>query len=548
MNVATEFSLPKSTHFGLLRGIYNLIKPNYTIITQLGLGDALAKEADRFCDIGVVPFLATSIRAYDDSQSSSSLVITSDIIQFAISILKLHQDDGEHRFSARLAEKFNDDGVLYEPLIGLQRSLALQSKPLSFSTLMPSLILLSKLSLRSSLFTAPIPLLQESILPSLVDDDDNIRDCFVARKILAYLGLEYERFCANLTTSKNVRNTSHHLALACRIVPILFESIAPRSSSASSSGSTSLVANQYRSNHTTPVALDRRERDALQRTAILYVLRICGNIMDKLECGEEKTQEQLVSLVRIVAAKGLFSINPTASFFQLFGDHDTQLLEALYWLQLISSRLQTHSSATLVRNLFAKVPPLSPFLSVLNPYSLFADFLDFLQHDHTILIDFMLSSESEKFLRYLLGFVKICLADWNRAFFTLYNLKRKKSFTAKRDSKSLSSQEIDLLLEHLLAKVSLNPDDEDDAEEAESNTKGSYDDINEEPSPSKLDVILKSNADEETEFDATISTLIRLRVHLEHAIEKNLLSYNVQPLMSRLIEIEGNYERQGEEE
>lgn len=540
LNLATSAQVPNATQFAIHKCLYAISRPSYSLWAEIASDNALELEAEHFCEKGVVPFILSTLANTSTLSSTASILSTSSVLQLANSILKLQLDDAEHRFAARLTSNFSPGSPLYEHLASFQRALSLQASPSSFGALMPPVLSLIKLSIRSPYFETPIPLLQEIILPSILDDDDNIRDPFVARKMLALLSLEQE-------ATSHPRSRVEYLTLSCRLIPVIFHSIAPRAKLSNSNPSRqSLVATRYSSPNACPVA-DQRDLEALQRTAVVFTLKVCGTLMESLEYDDEAELEHLVSLGRIVSAKGLFSLNPTASFFHLFGDHDPQLLEALYWLQLILSRMQTHSSSKLVRELFSKIPPLAPFLSVLNPYSLFAEFLSFLHHDHSVLIDFMLSSESEKFLRYLLGFVKICLADWNRAFFTLYNLKRKKSSQDGATSKALSSQEVDDLLERLLAKVSLDADDDDGEEDDEESED--VDEIDEEDGEgAHIDSMLLSSADYETEFDATISTLIRLRVHLEHAVQKDLLTYNVQPLMTRLLEIETKYERQGEEE
>lgn len=539
LNLPATALVPRATQFAIYKCIYAITRPSYALWTEISSNNALEREAERFCDEGVVPFILSTLANTSLLSSGTSLISISSMLQLAVSIMKLQVDDAEHPFAVRLAFNFSPGSVLYDHFTSFQRALALQATPSSFAALMPPVLSLIKLSIRSPYFETPIPLLNEVILPSILDDDDNIRDPFVTRKIIALLSLEQE--------AKHARSRVEYLNLSCRLIPVIFQSIAPRAKLTNSNPSkSSLVAAGYRSTNSSPVS-DQRDLEALQRTLIVFTLKACGTLMESLEYEDEAELEHLVSLGRIVSAKGLFSLNPTASFFQLFGDHDTQLLEALYWLQLILSRMQTHTSSKLVRELFSKIPPLAPFLSVLNSYSLFSEFLSFLHHDHSVLIDFMLSTESEKFLRYLLGFVKICLADWNRAFFTLYNLKRKKSSDDGDASKAVSSQEVDELLERLLAKVSLHTEDED-GEDDVGNSESEDEEEDDDSEGADVDRMLLSNTDYETEFDATISTLIRLRVHLEHAVQKDLLTYNVQPLMTRLLEIETKYERQGEEE
>lgn len=547
MNLSSAIVLPKATLFSICRCLGFVVRPQYTLATSMVPRNAIELAAINFCDDFLIPFIQATLQRATSPSSSNTLISISGVLQLLLSSFKLLQDDENQPLLAlRLARSFSPGAPLNEPFVAFQRALVHQSDPNYFSTLMPMAISLVKHSIRSPFFECSISLPQDIILPSMIDEDDSIRDLFVCRKILSCLGLEHDQNGLKTTNQSCPRSKANYLSLACRVIPIVFESIAPRSKLSNEIPAPSLVSPSYRTSES-PNHSNQRDLEALQRTVVVYTLKVSGSILDTLAVEEEKALEGLISLTRIVAAKGLFSLNPTSSFFHIFGDHDPQLLEALYWLQMILSRIQTHSSSPLVRELFAKIPPLAPFSSVLNPYTLFSDFLSFLQHDHSVLIDFMLSSESEKFLRYLLGFVKICLADWNQAFFTLYNLKRKKPQGQEGGSKALSSQDVDDLLERLLTKMSLEPTTEE-GEEEDSEIEDDEEDDYSDPETGGIDSMLQSNADYETEFDATISTLIRLRVHLEHAVEKKLLTYNVQPLMSRLLEIETKYERQGEEE
>lgn len=549
------------------------MRPNYTSIAKRLHMPQMKDAGDNFFAQTLVPTLTAILTPSSAEFLSTWTFISSNMLQVLLSLLKSEDtDDCEaetgNSLQNALFELFRPGESLAHLYSEFRRLVVHIANEATFSSLAPLIIALSKQSIRRQTFSSleiPSSSILAIFLISNDDEEDKIRDFYVSRKLFTHLHRKLDIETWEKATGDEIRSEeseisiAEHFSFAGRAISLLFTSISATKGLLNISEPNSkapLISRGYKqdiSNSGEEIWKEPGENDALRRAVVLYTLHICGKAascqfenIDSAKALQEMATRAIVSLARILAGKGLFAINPTPLFFELFGDHDLHLLESLYWLQLLLCSFQPgNSTKNLISSeLVSKVPQLTPFLSVLNPYTLFVAFISFLKHDHSALLDFMLSTESEKFLRYILDFTKICLSDWNRTFFTLYSIKTK-NLVEKSDEEPISSKEVDDLLERLLQKQmeelalegeKLNTMEEDEEIDTE-----------EEEADEHIESLLENNAKFENEFDATISTLIRFRIHLENAFQHNLLAYNVNPLLSRLREIETNYEKQGEE-
>jgi hypothetical protein len=549
-----DFSLPNATHFAVCHTIYLLLRSFQP--TTMNMGDVNMVWSHE-----LLLHLMLAVFTLDISNLPYKAVFgVSNILNIMLKLLKDAFEEPKLKVcAAELFCRFLQEGApLFVPFRSFLDSLLSCNKPSSFQLLAPLLFDMAKKSSKIPYLlsiTIPTPV----FLPALIEEipTEHIRDPFTARKVISLLKLDFEN---SLSSGKFGGNFQKFFVCASRAVPLLFVPISMRSSGNARYTSIRLISRQYKEESSQEKEkVVGPEMDALRRSLILYTLTICGSLLSTTNEAHPSVSSQMLLLAQTLAGRGLFSVNPTTSFFRLFGDHDQHLVQALYWLQVLLTCGHRHfyphqrshstdmpSSSGLLALLKAKIPQLPFFLNVLNPYSLFVAFLDFLKYDHSIMMDFMLSSETEWFLRYLLDFVKFCLADWNRTFVALYSLKRKQTANKSKE-KTLLSEDVDALLEMLLQKQMNELSLDIDSESAIRASSSMDDDITNKSSTSisteALDTLLQTSSEEQNEFDAVISTLIRLLFHLENAAKRGLIGYNVEPLLLRLRELEALYEK-----
>jgi hypothetical protein len=452
-----------------------------------------------------------------------------------------------------------------------------------FKMLVPLMLDLAKHSKRISSNSA-LSIPDSLLIPSLLQEEPNeqIRDLLVARKVFGVLKMEFLKFQGNFIFE--TENSARFLVAAQRVLTLLYSPKPISTSIQTDLIVPKLLSKRYKKEEEEEQIPE--ELEALQRSVLIYTLNVVGSVLTSTITPHQAVISQALLLTRSMVGRGLFSANQTSSFLNLVGQHDAHLLEGLYWAQKLllcgfhylhpssqitststinnssssSSYSPYHSSTTTANNyngdymdgveqqktligqLCDKVPQLPLFLSVLNPYTLFVAFLDFLKYDHSIMLDFMLSSESEWFLKYLLDFVKFCLADWNRTFIALYNLKSK-VIDSNQQGKRSTDEEVDSLLDYLLQKqmkeMQLDPTQSQSDNDNDSHSESSQDPI----LSSATDAMLANNSANQTTFDAVISCLIRLLFHLETASQHHLIGYNIEPLLARLREMECQYEK-----
>lgn len=411
-----------------------------------------------------------------------------------------------------------------------------------FERLTEPILVLSKRSMKSSkICGAPPILLPRCCLKDFLvatEDAEQLRSISVARKLIELLRTEYQ-----------VSGTFFDELLSCiiRIIPIIFPNMNSQHVKVESS-TNALVKRSYRQeeenleNDNADPFTGTDQRLVLQRNVVLNILIIGGTLVSSTERVSEAISSVVVLLTRTLATRGLFHVNPLVPFLHLLSEQDDHLVQGLYWLQTIL--MANHHGSPLLDVLKEKSPPFANILRIMNPFSLFASFLHSIHYDHSILMDFLLSGETEAFLRYLLDFVKFCLMDWNRTFIVLYDIKIKKSTPAELVDAAGFQDDVDALLEMLLERQMQELNISSTPSNSHMTTSASPPTV----SSSAIDSLLQSSVEAENAFDATITALIRLLFHLENATEHQLFAYNLEPLILRLQQVESLYEKLQEDE
>ena len=584
--LALDFSLPKCLHYCVCHTLDLLLSVPFSTLRLQSDQQPLLVTWNTFFIPALQSFFSTSLSALSSSNPTNHVLPLSNILCILATSLQRHIKgrDLDLETSTLICAWLTEGGPLYYSFISLVVSLSEIEDLYSFQTLAPVCITIAKRCLSFS--PSASPRISECVLLRLLldgDDEDHIRDLSIARKLYSLLKREFE---LSATSGNFAKISPKFLSCIQRVIPVLFSYGPLPSHSNTHASSKSLVSSSYMAEEKELAGEgdDEAELRALQRSVVLYGLSVCGRVLTSDVDPETSIASQMMMLARTMAGRGIFSVNPTPLFFELFGDHDENLMEALYWLQIMLAahypphHQQQQKSHELLKLLRSKVSQLEPLLGVLNPHYLFVSFLTFINYDHSLLMDFMLSSESTWVLMYLLDYVKICISDWDRTFVTLYNLKKKKmkhhdtrtrTKTQRGDEAQtdaspthpvkLLPEDVDSLLEVLLSKqieeLRLEQEQKGSGDHgqnlrSDNLTSSIANDVqpltnhSHQLSAESIDCLLRTATESENEFDAVISTLIRLLFHLESAQEHGLIGYNVEPLLMRLRELESKYEKQ----
>jgi len=134
----------------------------------------------------------------------------------------------------------------------------------------------------------------------------------------------------------------------------------------------------------------------------------------------------------------------------------------------------------------------------LHPHVLFNQFLHSLSYDHSVLLDFLISNETD-FLGYLLQYLKYTTNHWEE-----FN-----EVVARLDNNIQKDEHEELVA--TFATIDIQGQ-------------------------------TKLEAKKDSEMDVIMSVLIRLRFSIEKLVVKNLFPYNITPLLKKLKDMEHLYE------
>lgn len=213
------------------------------------------------------------------------------------------------------------------------------------------------------------------------------------------------------------------------------------------------------------------------------------------------------------------------TLLEIFIEQDDQLIDLLYLLQIIHQHF--FKGEYILFNYFETFNKefLSYLNSLINPHIIFYYFLKKIHFDYSVLLDFLVSNETD-FLLYFLTYLKICNTSFHQMVSSLQSIESQID-----DERVLHFQEtIDKNLHLALEKLNsleLNSDSE-----SSFNLIEGYDFIEED----------EEIEDYSTPLEKVMTVIIQLRIRLTNADKKKLLPYNSAPLLKHLNNLESLYE------
>jgi hypothetical protein len=303
-----------------------------------------------------------------------------------------------------------------------------------------------------------------------------------------------------------------------------------------------------------PPSFSKESPAIVQRLFLLAVLKLVLRLLEFITTATNNDESVLKVWGLLSELAGVYNevmkrqqAAVTQSLFVLFQEQDDALIEVLFLLFKLYTNLTRVSQVS--SNVTASLTPfLSTFASVLHPHLLFTHFLASISYDYSVLLDFLISNETQ-FLPYFLFYLKYCVANWQEFV----------SIVTQQDSKrDLSPQTTRLSSHHSRPQFEFreltnkSKEDRDIASYFQSRLTLSEGD--EVPSPiistqtttNSLVFNYTNESEEESgeiaALDRVVGVLIRLKLAIERLVKKNLFPYNVRPLLRRLQEIEEEYE------
>jgi len=188
------------------------------------------------------------------------------------------------------------------------------------------------------------------------------------------------------------------------------------------------------------------------------------------------------------------------TFFLLYQDQDDELISMMSKLLNIYEAFQMEKINPHYLNQPSLLLVTSKILPSVHPHLIFHRFVRVLGYDHSVLLDFLISTET-CFLEYFTNYLKFVTLNFEMFVELLEGLEENQMNE----------------LEYELRGFQMETETE-------------------------METILKK----ETELDIVMSTLIRLKLSIERLVEKNLFPYNIQPLLLKIQKLEQFYEQDNE--
>lgn len=248
---------------------------------------------------------------------------------------------------------------------------------------------------------------------------------------------------------------------------------------------------------------------------------VCGNCLTHTDC---KNNCNLLSKRSIRKAIILLIIYIVSSKHRgIFLDLSTSLLEQLCRVIGQNDKILTYfleDDSHLVQLLLYSLDCFEYEKKIieashLNPYSLFAFLLKGTEYDHTVILDLLMSPETD-FLTYFVRILKLIIKDKNKFTLSVGNLGKKHFKSALQNLKSYHSSDED---DSVLLS---SPDLSDDC-------KPCLEEIKEFKVAQNVQSIGFNN-----QLDQIFSCLIRLRLSIERLCNKQLFPYDAKPLINLL--------------
>jgi hypothetical protein len=252
---------------------------------------------------------------------------------------------------------------------------------------------------------------------------------------------------------------------------------------------------------------------ATRRLFILLVLDITKNLLSNMTSSEHVTLLSKVGNSTVSLLKNFVPKELIATFFELFQEQDDDLMTGLW--HLLSVHMQWNLSATrgvIGANLpRALVEAISGLLSTLNPHVMFHELLTVVDFDHNVLLDFLVSNETD-FLLYLLQYLKYVSTDWQGFKTVLAQFDSNEAEQYLEDAKNSDmSEESKRELEEMLSMSKLK--------------------INHE------------HTNMQVEVKHVIDVLHKLGVAINRLVAKDLFPYNISPLLKWISTAEQLFEQ-----
>lgn len=207
-----------------------------------------------------------------------------------------------------------------------------------------------------------------------------------------------------------------------------------------------------------------------------------------------------------------------------FIEQDDQLIDLLHFLQIIHQHFNKRLSIfTYFESYFPEF--LSYINTLMDPHIIFYNFLKKIHFDYSVLLDFLVSNETN-FLLYFLTYLKICNASFNQMVSSLQMAESQDHKERAIQLKEVAEKNLQYALKKLNS-LEINSDSESSI-----NLLEGYDSMEE----------YDEFEDHEDPFEKVMTVIIQLRIRLTNADKKKLLPYNSAPLLKHLINLESQYE------
>ncbi|PIK46372.1 hypothetical protein BSL78_16767 [Apostichopus japonicus] len=241
---------------------------------------------------------------------------------------------------------------------------------------------------------------------------------------------------------------------------------------------------------------------------------------------------------------------------QLFADEDEMMVSVLFIaLKTYNQIIKTFSFPDI-----ATVPAWCELKHLLCPHLLFWNYLKLLDFDHSVLLDFLISSETN-FLQYLTAYLHLMKCEWDKCcdvFMISSNSmheitehvsevdyeepevppKRIKKIANPPSNSDVTS------CNYSEGDVTLNPAVNEPADSI--NSFGCHKEPNSRKDIETRNDGIKTDCEKveiNSGLDQVLSVLIRLRMSLERLQKRNMFPYSISPLIRSLLELEALYEQ-----
>jgi hypothetical protein len=174
------------------------------------------------------------------------------------------------------------------------------------------------------------------------------------------------------------------------------------------------------------------------------------------------------------------------------------------------------------------------FLEDLNPHLVFQEFLENFGYDHTLLLDFLISCETE-FLSFIWKYVNFLVDGWSEFVLAL---EAEEEEGEEEDEYGRDEREQRGGSKEPMGRKRRRDERYGDKEGLEGRMKdeGAHEDGEGEEEGMRPKGLQKEKADQ------SLSCLIRLKYAIENLQEKSLFPYNISPLLKLLAVVEALYE------